>query len=42
LSRLAPRRKAGVFTDGGKIQTVRHERLDESSEWVPSMEVTLT
>jgi hypothetical protein len=35
-------RTTTVFTDGGKIQTAHHERLDERGNRVPSMEVTLT
>jgi hypothetical protein len=31
-----------VFTENGKVQTAHHIRLDESSHWVPSMEVVLT
>ena len=31
-----------VFTDDGKTQTAHHVRLDDSGDWVPSMEVTLT
>ncbi len=35
-------RTTAVFTDNGKTQTARHERLDDSGNWVPSMDVTLT
>lgn len=31
-----------VFTDDGETQTAHHVRLDDSGNWVPSMEVTLT
>jgi hypothetical protein len=31
-----------VFTEGGKVQTAHHIRLDEKGHWVPSMEVVLT
>jgi hypothetical protein len=34
-------RCTAVFTDQGKTQTAHHERLDEQSNWVPSMEVVL-
>jgi hypothetical protein len=30
------------FTEGGKVQTAHHVRLDENGQWVPSMEVVLT
>jgi hypothetical protein len=30
-----------VFTDGGTVQTAHHVRLDDSGQWVPSMEVVL-
>lgn len=35
-------RCTAVFADDGKTQTARHERLDDSGNWVPAMEVTLT
>jgi len=31
-----------VFSENGKVQTAHHVRLDESDNWVPSMEVVLT
>jgi hypothetical protein len=31
-----------VFTDGGRVQTAHHVRLDATGNWVPSMEVVLT
>ena len=34
-------RATSVFTDGGKTQTTRHERLEDGA-WIPSMEVVLT
>lgn len=30
-----------VFTDGGRVQTAHHIRLDEGGRWIPSMEVVL-
>jgi hypothetical protein len=35
-------RCTAMFTDGGRTQTAHHERLDESGEWLHSMEVVLT
>ena len=35
-------RCTAVFTDDGKTQTARHERLDDGGNWVPAMEVKLT
>ena len=29
------------FTDDGRLQRAHHERLDDSGQWVPSMDVTL-
>ena len=34
-------RCTGVFTDGGKTLTARHERCDDGKHWVPSMTVTI-
>ena len=34
-------RCTGVFTEGGRILTARHERSDDGIHWVPSMTVTL-
>jgi hypothetical protein len=34
-------RCTGVFTDGGKTLTARHERSDDGEHWVPSMTVTI-
>jgi len=34
-------RCTGVFTEGGKVLTARHERSDDGIHWVPSMTVTL-
>ncbi len=34
-------RATAVFTDNGKTQTCRHERLDESGKWVQAMDVVL-
>jgi Protein of unknown function (DUF1579) len=34
-------RCTGVFTEGGKVLTARHERSDDGINWVPSMSVTL-
>jgi Protein of unknown function (DUF1579) len=34
-------RCTGVFTEGGKMLTARHERSDDGIHWVPSMTVTL-
>ena len=31
-----------VFSEGGKVQTAHHVKLDEHGKWVPSMEVVLT
>ncbi len=31
-----------TFTDNGKTQIARHERSDDGTNWVPSMDVTLT
>lgn len=39
--RGAHARCTGVFTDGGKTLTARHERSDDGEHWVPSMTVTL-
>ncbi len=30
-----------IFTENGKVQTANHVRLDENSQWVPSMRVVL-
>jgi hypothetical protein len=35
-------RCTAVFSDNGKTQTAHHERLDESGNWVPAMDVVLT
>ena len=35
-------RCTALFTNNGKTQTAHHERLDESGNWVPAMDVTLT
>jgi len=37
----AAHRATAIFTDNGKTQTVHHERLDDSGNWVPAMEITL-
>ncbi len=37
----ATHRARSVFTDNGKTQTCRHERLDESETWVHAMDVVL-
>ncbi len=37
----ATHRATAVFTDNGKTQTCRHERLDESGQWVHAMDVVL-
>jgi uncharacterized protein DUF1579 len=34
-------RCTGVFSDGGKVLTARHERSDDGIHWEPSMRVTL-
>ena len=34
-------RSTSIFSEGGKVQTTHHERLD-GEEWTPSMEVVLT
>jgi hypothetical protein len=34
-------RATSVFTDGGRMQTTLHERLEDGA-WIPSMEVVLT
>jgi hypothetical protein len=34
-------RSTSIFSEGGKVQTTHHERLDGDS-WIPSMEVVLT
>jgi hypothetical protein len=34
-------RCTGVFSEGGKVLTARHERSDDGSRWEPSMTVTL-
>jgi len=34
-------RCTGVFSEDGKILTVRHERFDDGTHWEPSMTVTL-
>lgn len=34
-------RCTGVFTDGGKTLTARHERSGDGEHWIPSMTVTL-
>jgi hypothetical protein len=34
-------RCTGVFTDGGKLLSARHERSDDGIHWEPSMTVTL-
>ena len=34
-------RCTGVFTDGGRTLTARHERSDDGKHWEPSMTVTL-
>ncbi len=37
----ATHRAVAVFSDNGKTQTCRHERLDENGQWVHAMDVVL-
>lgn len=37
----ATHRAFAVFTDDGRTQTCRHERLDENGQWVHAMDVVL-
>jgi hypothetical protein len=35
-------RCTGVFREGGRVMTAKHERSEDGVRWVPSMEVRLT